>query len=326
MLTASFLALFSDVPLICCILPVEKGEAGSGELEASGQRAAHQGEAEASLWGQGQCGAFVRMADPGWRGGLRNHWPRFCLDSKSKLLYVLTPQSCVSRALHPYLAGNGVPGVCLSWLFQPQVLPWHECACCGHISAVPGQGGASLALVFHLGLWGSLGRRPSLKLAAAVLPHHSTGPVPGQPVDMGVDLTSPTWGLHLGQRPHTVVCCGQDGVRQHGRVLRAVATTPVVSPHAALAFEKCFDHTPSNPSGGPCSWLYVLTSSLPPLCSRPLHSNPASTGGAALGRLAMGVGSVHWAGKDRHRALPFRNEGRHAEQLLATSHIGLYPP
>lgn len=178
---------------------------------------------------------------------------------------------------------------------------------------------------FHLGLWGSLGRRPSLKLAA-VLPHHSTGPVPGQPVDMGMDLTSPTWGLHLGQRPHTVVCCGQDGVRQHGRVLRAVATTPVVSPHAALAFEKCFDHTPSNPSGGPCSWLYVLTSSLPPLCSRPLHSNPASTGGAALGRLAMGVGSVHWAGKDRHRALPFRNEGRHAEQLLATSHIGLYPP
>lgn len=119
MLTASFLALFSDVPLICCILPVEKGEAGSGELEASGQRAAHQGEAEASLWGQGQCGAFVRMADPGWRGGLRNHWPRFCLDSKSKLLYVLTPQSCVSRALHPYLAGNGVPGVCLSWLLSP---------------------------------------------------------------------------------------------------------------------------------------------------------------------------------------------------------------
>lgn len=178
MLTASFLALFSDVPLICCILPVEKGEAGSGELEASGQRAAHQGEAEASLWGQGQCGAFVRMADPGWRGGLRNHWPRFCLDSKSKLLYVLTPQSCVSRALHPYLAGNGVPGVCLSWLFQPQVLPWHECACCGHISAVPGQGGASLALVASTWACGApwAGDRPS----SSQLFSHTIAPVPCQ--------------------------------------------------------------------------------------------------------------------------------------------------
>lgn len=55
----------------------EKGEAGSGELEAAGQRAAHPGAAEASLRGSGQGATGLRS---GWsledtpgleRGGVR---------------------------------------------------------------------------------------------------------------------------------------------------------------------------------------------------------------------------------------------------------------
>lgn len=46
-------------PFLPLFLPAEKGEAGTGELEAAGQRTAHQREAATPIWGQGQRGAFV---------------------------------------------------------------------------------------------------------------------------------------------------------------------------------------------------------------------------------------------------------------------------
>lgn len=46
-------------PFLPLFLPAEKGEAGAGELEAAGQRTAHQREAATPIWAQGQRGAFV---------------------------------------------------------------------------------------------------------------------------------------------------------------------------------------------------------------------------------------------------------------------------
>lgn len=86
----------------------EKGEAGSGELEAACQRAAHPGAAEASLRGSGQGGPWrTRQV---WRGGgeLGNQGPILLRDQVSS---VPVPQTCVSQALRPVHVEKGVQGV-----------------------------------------------------------------------------------------------------------------------------------------------------------------------------------------------------------------------
>lgn len=90
----------------------EKGEAGSGELEAAGQRAAHPGAAEASLRGSGQGGPWrTRQV---WSGGeLGNQGPILLKDQVS---FVPVPQTCVSQALRPVHVEKGVQGVLESGL------------------------------------------------------------------------------------------------------------------------------------------------------------------------------------------------------------------
>lgn len=95
----------------------EKGEAGSGELEAAGQRASHPGAAEASLRGSGQGGPWrTRQV---WRGAeLGNQGPILLRDQVSS---VPVPQTCVSQALRPVHVEE------VSWSQASAALPAPPC-------------------------------------------------------------------------------------------------------------------------------------------------------------------------------------------------------